>query len=62
MRGKYAKYIMLSPAILVLMATTTYPLIYALVISLRNWQLTKSQEPRDFVGLDNYTQAFSDGG
>lgn len=60
MRGKYAKFIMLSPAIIVLLATTTYPLLYALVISFRNWQLTKSQEPGDFVGLDNYTQAFSD--
>jgi multiple sugar transport system permease protein len=62
LRGKYAKFIMLSPAILVLLATTTYPLLYALVISLRNWQLTKSQEPTDWVGLDNYTQAFTDSG
>lgn len=62
MRGKYAKFIMLSPAILVLLATTTYPLLYALVISFRNWQLTKSSEPKDFVGFDNYTQALTDSG
>lgn len=60
MRGKYSKFIMLTPAILVLLVTTTYPLIYALTISLRNWQLTKSTEPGDWVGLDNYAQAFSD--
>lgn len=62
MRGKYAKFVMLSPAILVLLATTTYPLIYALIISFRNWKLTKSPEPKEFVGLDNYTQAFDDSG
>ncbi len=51
---------MLSPAILVLLATTTYPLIYALTISLRQWQLTKSPEPGDFVGLDNYIRILTD--
>lgn len=61
MRSKYTKYILLAPALLAVLATTTYPLLYALSSSFRDWRLQRGPQPRGWVGLDNYTRAFSDG-
>lgn len=37
-----------------MLATTLYPLGFALVTSFRDWQLTSRTGPGPFVGLDNY--------
>lgn len=55
-----AKYVMLAPALLLVFATTIYPMGNALWLSFQEWQLTKSKTPVGFVGLDNYVQAFGD--
>lgn len=60
MPSKYFKYVLIAPALLVILGTTIYPLIYSLVISLRSWNLSKSLTPGAFVGLDNYIRAFRD--
>lgn len=59
-RGKYFKYVLLGPSILILAATALYPIIFALVVSFREWQLARSLTPEKFVGLDNYTRALAD--
>lgn len=62
MRSWYTKYVLLTPALLVMFVTTTYPLLFALVTSFRDWRLNRGPQPRGWVGLDNYTRALSDGG
>ena len=62
MRGRYSKFFLLAPAILVILATTTYPLIAALLTSFRRWRLNFSPTPQAWVGLENYERALSDSG
>lgn len=59
-RGKYFKYILLGPSILILAVTALYPIIFALVVSFRDWRLARSLTPGEFVGFDNYLRAFGD--
>lgn len=60
MRSKYTRYVLLAPALLVVLVTTTYPLLYALMSSFRDWRLQRGPTPRAWVGLDNYVRAFGD--
>lgn len=57
-----ARILLLGPAVLVVLATTTYPLISAFLSSLRNWQFIYSPNPGAWVGLQNYAQALGDAG
>jgi len=61
MRSRYTKYVLLAPALLVVLLTTTYPLVYALMSSFRDWRLQRGPRPRAWIGLDNYLRAFGDG-
>ncbi len=54
-----AAWILISPAVLVLLALNVFPMFYALDISLYYWRLAGLQPPR-FVGLRNYQLLFSD--
>jgi multiple sugar transport system permease protein len=60
MRGKSFKYALIAPALLVIVGTTVYPLIYSLLVSFQRWNLSKSTSPGPFVGLENYIRAFHD--
>ena len=51
---------LLAPAMLLIAATSTYPLLFALNSSFRRWQLSKSPSPGEFIGFDNYARAFDD--
>jgi multiple sugar transport system permease protein len=62
MRSRWAKYWYLGPAIVVVLATITYPLLSALITSFREWQLNESAEPGRFVGLENYQRVLQDAG
>lgn len=62
MRSKWAPLIYLGPAIAILLATVTYPLLSALDTSFRQWKLNESSGPQGFVGLDNYSRVLSDPG
>lgn len=62
MRGKYTKFILLTPALLVVLATTAYPLLYALWVSLHTWRLAQSPSPGAWVGLTQYRNALRDEG
>lgn len=61
-REKYVKWVLLTPALLILAGTTLYPFIYSFITSFRVWKLTRSPAPGEFVGFDNYIRAFSDAG
>lgn len=56
------RWALLAPALLVIGATILYPMLSSLITSFRSWQLITSPAPGPFVGLDNYSRAFSDAG
>lgn len=60
MQRKSVIFTLLAPAMLVIAATSTYPLLFALNASFRRWQLSKSPTPGEFIGFDNYIRAFDD--
>ncbi|ESY90392.1 sugar ABC transporter permease [Mesorhizobium sp. LNHC229A00] len=53
-RNKSIARIFLLPAVVILFVTTIYPMVYALWLSFRNYDLSKPFIPRIFVGLTNY--------
>src|SRR5690349_1861149 len=55
-----ARIVLLAPALIVILATTTYPLVSAAITSFRDWQLIYSPNPGPWVGFRHYTDAFSD--
>lgn len=59
-RGKYEKYLLLGPTLLIVLIVSLYPMYFALITSFRDWRLARSLTPEDFVGLANYTRAFQD--
>lgn len=58
-RNPATKFILLTPALLLVALTTTYPLIYALVSSFRSWSLRRPDD-QAWIGLENYRRAFVD--
>ena len=60
MHRKSVVFWFLAPPMLVIAATSTYPLVFALNSSFRRWQLSRSPTPGEFIGFDNYIRAFND--
>lgn len=60
MANKYFKYVLILPALIIMGTITLFPLIRSFWISLHEWDLKKSIEMGDFVGLENYIRAFND--
>ncbi len=60
MHSRATKYLVLGPALAIVVLTVAYPLGTALVTSLRQWRLSESFEPQQFVGFENYIRAFTD--
>ena len=56
------RWALLLPALIVIGAVILYPMLSSLITSFRSWQLIMSPAPGPFVGLDNYSRAFSDAG
>jgi|HubBroStandDraft_5_1064220.scaffolds.fasta_scaffold75320_2 multiple sugar transport system permease protein len=52
----------LIPTVVVLFFTTIYPMLYALWLSFRSYDLAKLFVPRVFVGLANYQEVLSSAG
>jgi multiple sugar transport system permease protein len=52
-------WLLIAPAVLVLLALNVFPTLYALGISTYYWRLSGLQPPR-FIGLRNYESLFSD--
>ena len=55
---RHFKYLMVAPAILILLLIGIFPLIYSFIVSFQN--LTMSDADTSFHGLLNYQQLFSD--
>jgi len=58
-RNRRLAGIFLLPTAAVLFMTTIYPMLYALWLSLRNYDLAKPFIPRIFVGLKNYKEVLT---
>ena len=50
----------LAPSVFALLAVGIYPTIFAVVTSLRQYNITRSKDGFPFVGLDNYIAVLSD--
>jgi len=50
-------YGLLSPALLLFLGFTAFPVVFGVVISLFNWRIV----PRQFIGLENYARALAPG-
>ena len=55
---RHFKYLMIAPAILILLMVGIFPLIYSLVVSFQN--ITMTEVDTSFAGLLNYKQLFRD--
>jgi multiple sugar transport system permease protein len=54
-----AAWVLIAPAVAILLALNLFPIVYALYISAHYWTLARVQPPR-FAGLSNYQDLFSD--
>ena len=59
MHDRSLKWMLVLPAVLVVAATTGWPLAYSALLSLRQWRMSRSSRPQGWVGAENYEQAFS---
>lgn len=55
----YVPYVFLLPGLVLYLVWMLYPLFYELYVSFFDWKIIPGQEST-FVGLDNYTRAFTD--
>ena len=58
--GRWTPLWFLAPAVLTLFAIGIYPTLFALVTSMRKYNLTRARDGFPFVGLDNYQAVLSD--
>jgi multiple sugar transport system permease protein len=54
-----ATWMLIAPALAILLLLNLFPIVYALYISVHYWMLARPQPPR-FAGLSNYQQLFFD--
>nr|WP_064249278.1 sugar ABC transporter permease [Rhizobium leguminosarum]OAP90893.1 sugar ABC transporter permease [Rhizobium leguminosarum] len=52
-------YFLIAPSVVMLLALIAYPLLFALRSSFYFWNLQIGPEPLQFVGFENYVQAFN---
>ena len=57
MRDRHLKYLLVLPAVAVVVATAIWPLLQSLILSFRVWKLSRSNVPGPFVGFENYSWA-----
>lgn len=53
-------YLLLAPALVLLIVFELFPVLYGLFISTCNWRLNCGDNLERFIGADNYVRAFSD--
>ena len=51
---RHTRYLLIAPAMLIVIGTTIWPLVSALATSFRDWRLKRSITPGPWVGFDNY--------
>jgi multiple sugar transport system permease protein len=55
-----AAFLLISPAVSILLLLNLFPIVYAIYVSLHFWKLGGIRAPR-FAGLSNYVNMFADG-
>ncbi|RME81599.1 MAG: sugar ABC transporter permease [Caldilineae bacterium] len=61
MRGsRLIRFLLLAPAVIVVLAVSAFPMINTFILSFREWRLDRSPTPQGFVGFENYARAFGD--
>ncbi|MGE4240610.1 carbohydrate ABC transporter permease [Ramlibacter sp.] len=55
---RWLRYFLVLPAVIAVAGTALGPLAYSAVLAFREWRLTRSPRPGDFVGFDNFVRAF----
>ncbi len=58
---KWAPWILLAPALVIMNLVGIYPLLHSLYVSFTGLRPTNPTSPQGWVGLDNYLRALSDG-
>lgn len=58
--GRWTPLWFLAPAVITLFAIGIYPTLFALVTSMRKYNLTRARDGFPFVGLDNYITVLAD--
>lgn len=58
MRDATLKYVLVAPAVVVVMATAIWPLVESFRLSLYAGRLSRPDFPQGFIGVENYTWAF----
>ena len=56
-RDRHLKYLLIAPAVLVVVATAIWPLVQSAILSFQAWRLSRSSTPTGFVGFENYEWA-----
>jgi multiple sugar transport system permease protein len=56
---RHATWVLIAPALAILLVLNLFPIVYALYISVHYWMLARPQPPR-FTGLSNFEQLFFD--
>ena len=59
-RARPSTWLFLAPAVVTLLAVGLYPLLFALQVSFRQYQLARAYLPRNFVWFDNYLNVLQD--
>lgn len=57
---RYTRYLLLLPALGLVLGTTLWPVVSALTTSLRDWRLKRSPLPQKWVGFENYLVALEE--
>jgi multiple sugar transport system permease protein len=57
---RYTRYLLVVPALVLVLGTTLWPVLSALTTSLRDWRLKRSPVPQKWVGFDNYLLALEE--
>lgn len=56
----FKKYLIMVPALVVILLTSTYPILYSFWLGFQRWMVWESPTPMGFVGFENFVRAFSD--
>jgi len=54
------KLLLLLPALVVIIITSTYPILYVFWLGFQRWMVWESPIPQCFVGFNNFINAFKD--
>ena len=60
MSDRITRYLLLFPALFIVLATTLWPLTSAIMTSFRDWRLKRSPAPQGWVGFENYVFGFEE--